>query len=354
MRQSMHRHYGITLVEIMVALGLGAFMLVGIITLMASVSATRTELGRSSGQIENGRYAVQILSDDAVLAGFFGPFFNANPTYSNPSPCVDDSTLSDLGIAFGATPTLPTPVAGYPSGAALPNCIENPRKNTSNAVDAEVLIVRRVNPESVPAASAVDGTPYMQIAFCDTQDDFVFTNVKANLTMQGSDCSSTNIQPAWAYEARAYYIAECDDCSNGGDGIPTLKVVEFANGELATDPLSLVEGVEDMHIRYGLDLDASPDGVPDCYVADPTADNPPASGCTVTTQWSADDTTNWSNVVALEINLLVRSVDEYSNWKDTRSYDLGRATRSGPFNDGYKRRVFKTSVMLQNVAGPRE
>lgn len=354
-RNRCQKQAGITLLEIMVALSLGAFMLLGIISLMASVSTTRTELGRSSEQIENGRYAVQILSDDAVLAGYYGPYFKANPTYSNPSPCNDDVPLSALGFTYHATtPTLPLAVAGFVSGATLPACLTNAREDSGGTVDAEVLVVRHVNPQSIVAADAVDGTPYMQIAFCQTQPGFVFSNVAADLTSRGANCLSTNVQPAWSYESRAFYIAKCDDCSGSGDGIPTLKVVEFAGGALSASPLSLVEGVEDMHIKYGMDLDTVPDGEPDCFVSDPTADTAPTSGCTVTTAWSATDITNWANVVALDIRVLIRSLDKYPGWNDTRTYDLGRGSRSGPFNDGYKRKVLKTSIMLQNVAGPRE
>lgn len=336
------RQRGITLLEIVIALGLGAFMLVGIITLMASVSATRTELSRSSEQLENGRYAVQILSDDAALGGFFGPYFNAGPNLSNPSPCATDATLSDLGFAYGATPTFPTAVSGIPAGAALPTCIANPIAN------AEVLVIRHVNPQSVAASAAVNGDPYMQVSFCDTENEFVFSNVKTDFVLTGSDCST--VQPVWSYESRAYYIAACEDCSGGGDGIPTLKVAEYAAGNLQV--YSLVEGVEDMHIRYGMDLNR--DGSPDCYTGDPTVNTLPAGCSDPLGTWSAVDAENWGNVVALDIRVLIRSPAEYSDWKDTRTYDLGRASRSGPFNDGFKRKVLKASVMLANVAGARE
>ena len=213
-----------------------------------------------------------------------------------------------------------------------------------------MLVVRHTNPAPTAIGSAVDGIPYMQVSLCDSEDDFKFSNVVSDLDLTGKDCAT--VQPVWSYESRAYYVARCDDCSNGGDGVPTLKMVEFAGGAIGS-AVSLVEGVEDMHIEYGMDLDTSPDGVPDCYVDDPTIDAAPASGCSVTATWSADDATNWSNVVAVDVWFLVRSLEEYANWTDTRTYDLGRASRSGPFNDGYKRKVLKTSIMLQNIAGPR-
>ncbi len=336
------RQQGITLLEIVIALGLGAFMLVGIITLMASVSATRTELSRSSEQLENGRYAVQILSDDAALGGFYGPYFNGGPNLSNPSPCATEATLSDLGIAYGATPTLPTAVSGIPAGAALPACVTNPIAN------AEVLVIRHVNPEPVAAGAAVNGDPYMQVSFCDTENEFVFSKAKADFTLTGSDCAT--VQPVWSYESRAYYIASCEDCAGGGDGIPTLKVAEYSAGDLQV--YSLVEGVEDMHVEYGMDLNS--DGSPDCYVSDPTVDALPAGCADPLGEWDAMDVENWGNVVALDIRVLIRSPAEYADWKDTRTYDLGRAARSGPFNDGFKRKVLKASVMLPNVAGARE
>ncbi len=345
MNRSAHQR-GITLLEIMIALGLGAFMLVGIITLMASVSATRTELTRSSEQLENGRYAVQILSDDAALGGYYGPYYNGGPVLSNPSPCATDATLSDLGIAYGATPTLPTAVSGIAAGGTLPACVTNAIAN------AQVLVIRHVNPVPVAATAAVNGDPYMQVSFCDSENEFVFSNAKANFTLTGKDC--TTVQPVWSYESRAYYVASCDDCGDGdgdgGDAIPTLKVAEYSSGSLQV--YSLVEGVEDMNVRYGMDLNR--DGSPDCYISDPAVDALPAGCADPFSQWDSDDAQNWGNVVALDIHVLIRSLDEYSDWEDTRTYDLGRNVRSGPFKDGFKRKVLKASAMLPNVAGARE
>lgn len=328
---------GITLLEILVALSLGAFMLVGIISLMASVSSTRTELTRSSEQLENGRYAIQILSDDIALAGYFGPYFHANPTRSLPDPCDDDSPLSDLGFVYGATPTLPAAIGP----GALPGCFSNA------AAGSEVLVVRHVNPVSVAATAAVDGDPYLQVSFCDTENGFVFTNAKASLTLHDADCGAGDVQPVWAYESRAYYIATCDDCSGGGDGVPTLKVAEYSSGALQVR--SLVEGIQDMHVRYGMDL--NDDGSPDCYVDNPSVDAAPA-GCTGT--WLAADADSWANVVSLDLNVLVRSVDAYPGWSDTKTYDIGRAAVLGPFSDGFKRKVLKSSIIIPNVSGVRE
>lgn len=340
------RARGISLLEILIAMSLGAFMLVGIISLMASVSTTRTELDRSSEQMENGRYAIQILNEDAALAGYIGPYFHAAITPTDPDPCDDGNPLLELGVVYDKNaPQLPTAISGVASGNALPACVTA----GSAMADAEVLVVRRVNTDSVSAAMAVDGDPYFQFSFCDGEAEFVFSNVKADFTLTGRDCATAS--PVWSYESRAYYVASCDECGGGGDGIPTLKVVEFSSGALSNPPRSLVEGIEDMHIEYGMDLNA--DGAPDCYVDDPTVGALPA-GCAGTWFPTAEAEKNWANVVSVEVNFLVRSLNTYPGWKDTKTYDLGRGARVGPFGDSFKRRVLATSILIQNISGVRE
>ncbi|MBB3047508.1 type IV pilus assembly protein PilW [Litorivivens lipolytica] len=342
---------GLTLLEIMIALTLGAFMLVGIISLMASVSATRTELNRSSELSENGRYAIQILTDEISLAGYFGPYFNASVDRTSPDPCEDGTTLANLGISLldsdGDTlaPELPTAVEGfgYSASAATPSCFSTTDANI--VTNGEVLVVRRVNANSVAQASAVDGDPYLQISSCDTDADaFRFGTVKANFTLNDDDCNTAQV---WPYRVSSFFVSNCDEC-DPSDNIPTLKVAEYVDGEFEIS--SLVEGIQDIHFEYGIDLDNN--GAPDCYVPDPRVDNLTTVGCPAA--GSASDTENFSNVVSVAVSVLVRSVTSFPGWNDDKTYDLGEAARVGPFNDAFKRRVFRSVVLIQNVSGVRE
>ena len=65
---------GFTLIELMVSLALGLFIISGMLTLMARNSETRGEIEKAGRQIENGRYAIQRLSEDIHHAGFYGEF----------------------------------------------------------------------------------------------------------------------------------------------------------------------------------------------------------------------------------------------------------------------------------------
>src|SRR5712691_6457768 len=71
-RRAYPRAAGLSLVELLVSIALGLMVLAGVIVVFANSSAARNELERSSRQIENGRYALELLSSDLRMAGFYG------------------------------------------------------------------------------------------------------------------------------------------------------------------------------------------------------------------------------------------------------------------------------------------
>ncbi len=342
------RSRGLSLVEILISLSLGAFMLLGIISLIASVSSTRQALTKTSEQIENGRYALQLFAEDVAMAGFYGRFHPgvgvATPTL--PDPCATGSVLSELGFNnSAANPQLPVAVAGYASGTALPSCISD----ESAVVGSEVLVVHRVAPTPILAStlSAGNTVPYFQVSDCSTVSTaFVFDKDPSNLTLTEKDCLTE--AEVWPYQVRSYFITNCEDCSNGGDGKPSLKVREYMGGSTSTH--ALVSGVEDMHFSYGIDLNV--DGGPDCYVDDPSVDVAPST-CT-TAGWSTVDAENWADVVSVRVYLLVRGSEVAGDIHNGKTFDMGRASRVGPFTDGFKRQVYSSVITIPNVAGARE
>ena len=69
-----HSMAGISLIELMVGITLGLLVLAGLAGVFANSSRSRSDIERASRQIENGRYALQVLTDDIRLAGFYGEF----------------------------------------------------------------------------------------------------------------------------------------------------------------------------------------------------------------------------------------------------------------------------------------
>jgi type IV pilus assembly protein PilW len=339
---------GLSLVELMISLTIGLLLLAGVTSLIVWQSGTRNELEKSSRQIENGRYAIQLLSDDISHAGYYGTYWppasstvfttlNAT-TDATPDPCSTTDNTANLGTTGNlgwinnstTAPTLPVPIFGYAGAATAPvGCLSNYKPNTP------VLVVRRAATSAVLATAAVAGTTYLQVSSC-TTDTLPFVLGTSGFTLKQKDCATA--APLQPYVVRVYYISSCNAC--GTDTNPTLKVVEFMNG--AQNVLPLVEGIENIQFDYG--VDTANDGSPHAYTTDPTAvvytPVPPTSS-------------KWADVMAVRVSVLARNTDVTQSYTDTRSYTLGSVNIAAD-NAHYKRHVYSELVRVINPSGRRE
>ncbi len=160
------------------------------------------------------------------------------------------------------------------------------------------------------------------------------------------------------YVSSIYYIRNF--ATTAGDGIPTLVRSSFDT--TAGGAQALIEGIDGFNVELGID-NFSETGAPVDYTlpvawADPATKKIPTNrgdgapdayvscgaGCTVD---------QLRNAVAVKIYVLARAREATPGHVDTKTYNLGSVTR-GPFNDGFKRHVFATTVRLANVSGRRE
>lgn len=315
------RQAGLSLVELMISLTIGLILLAGITALITRQSGTRSELEKSSRQIENGRYAMEILHGDIELAGLYGEYSPPlATTYTIPAdPC--DMAEANQGWD-SATQSVPVPIYGYTGAAPAPGCVANRLAGTS------MLVVRRTATPAVDAGAAVAGTTYLQVSRCNT-DTSVFAFGTGGFNLKRKDCATP--APLHKYIVRIYYISSCSICSGSADSIPTLKMVEFIDGAQAVIPL--VEGIENMQFDYGIAASAT-SGSPAAYTTAPAAGD-------------------WANVMAVRVNLLVRNNDPSPGYTDTKSYTLGGAgtvTPGGP----YMRHLYSQVVRAANPSGRRE
>lgn len=343
------RNVGFSLVELMISIAIGLVLMLGLTTLLINNSATRTELEKSSRQIENGRYAVQIMSDDIRLAGFYGEYsFPSTTTATTPDPCA--TSVASLGWD-ATTPTIPTPIYGYTGGTTGPSCVTDRKAGTG------ILVVRRV--QTASTTTAASGTTYLQVSLCNTDPTSTpFVLGTTGFTLKQKDCSTPAVLRK--YVVHIYYISSCNVCTPSPDNIPTLKRVEIEGGVSSVVPL--VEGIDNLQFDYGIDyLPAAPsqDGSPDCYITNPSATNPAAdplkteiTACP-TGIWT-DATRNWANVTAVRLNVLARNTEATGGYSDSKTYNLGLTGSVGPFNDAYKRHAYTGLVRVVNTSGRRE
>jgi type IV pilus assembly protein PilW len=216
-----------------------------------------------------------------------------------------------------------------------------------------VIALRRASTCTSATPGCVDTAhdPLFQVPLCGSEaatTPFALNNNLAYMTYHTRDCSTyADIRK---FMVRIYYVSPQH---LAGDGIPTLFRLELVNGALT--PVALVEGIQAMVLRYGVDVDG--DGNPDLLDTngDSTPDtvyvDDPAVSCAAGDL--ACSAANWHNVVTVRISLLVRAVDKTPQYRDEKTYDLS-GTTFGPFHDGYKRHVYTSVVRLNNVSARRE
>jgi type IV pilus assembly protein PilW len=355
-RQSLppHRQGGLSLVELMISLTIGVILLIGITSLIVQQSSSRDELEKSSRQIENGRYAMQILHDDIELAGYYGQYANipAPTTGVVPDPCA--TSVASLDAA------MPLPIQGYdfaPSSTAGSPISCLPSANYKPGTD--ILVIRRVDSAStsVAAASGMGGQVYLQ---ANTGSHILNTGSNSSaFTLAYNTTTNTGLEELRSYLVHIYFISPCSVptgplSSNGlptclttddnGRPIPTLKRLELSASGASTTMNTLtplVEGIENMQLDYGIDSDG--DGYPNSY----------ATACA-----TATDASNCANVMAIRVNLLARNIECTTSYLDTKSYNLGMTgTISAPpatcTNGDFKRHVFSGLVQAINPSQRR-
>jgi type IV pilus assembly protein PilW len=333
------------MIELMVSITIGLVILAALVTLFAGNSRERAEIERANQQTENGRYALQVLSEDLRDAGYlasFDPGTVAGPSSqlvvpaTLPNPCATDvpTINSALGLA----------VQGYDNGNNAPACLPADLR-----AGTDVLVVRRASTCAVGAAGCdpqVAGDVYLQASGCTTEFSagtyYALDFHLGTLNLTQKDCATA--APLYQFRTHIYFIADNDKT---GDGIPTLKRWELGPAGQAGNIVPLVEGIENLQLEYGLDTSVPTTGSPAVYTADPNT----YSGCAPATCVSY-----WRNTVAVQINILSRNQTATQGYTDTKTYTLGLTAAGapnvvGPFNDSFKRHAYSTVARLNNPAG---
>lgn len=361
--QGSRHQRGTTLVEWMVSITIGLILLAGLTTLIAQQSSTQAELEKSSRQIENGRYAIQLLNEDIQMAGYYGEFSDvaglAVPG-ALPDPCLVTVAAIEPAMVF--------PVQGYDSPATtsgLLSCI-NPLNHEDGT---DILVVRSVETATLTiasAASAAGGQVYLQSGL--TPSGLVFEKKMGTGATTSEFTLVTQAKPATAaasavsagpallrkFLVHIYFVSPCSVMSNGstcsstddgGKPIPTLKRVELsASGNTTTmSTTPLVEGIENMQIDYGIDTTGN-DGAPDGqFVASPAV------------------VTDWANVMALRVHLLTRNNESTAGYVDPKTYEMGydsagavQTVTPATAVQSYKRRLFSQLIRMVNPSSRRE
>jgi len=350
------RQRGVSLVEIMIAITVGLVLTAGVIQVFVSnKQAYRVQEGLARVQ-ENGRFTLAFITRDVRGSGFLGCAGNATPIVNT----LNDKTSLPWNFAspiqgFEAI----NPTTWWSTTASLP-------LDASIIVSAQgltdVLTVRRSVGDPVPVVSP-PGTPTGSTTITVTVTAALGAfNTPANQIAMISDCTNAAVfqirnapNPSGTIDHASGGASLPDAPGNATDALEkdftdTAEVVRLstityyirsgASGRpalwrqvgAAAGAQELVEGVEDMQIRYGVDTDNPPDRVPNQYL-------------------QANLVTNFNNVVSVRVDLLLQSIeDNLTNAPQSYTYNSKNCPGDAgcPPADRRYRQVFGATIGLRN------
>lgn len=314
-----------TLIELMVALAIGAFLMIGAMTVFMQSRTTFRVNDSVSRLQENARFALEAIEPDIRMAHYWGltsrsylilqrrPTSQANGL--GPSTCGNNWTI-DLDRAVAGTNN------GYTWGCA--------DAGGTVETNSDTLVVRRASED--PEVPANAGT--ISIQSTRSQLGTLFTGT----TLPGGYTAATS--QTHRLIVNGYFIRRATATVP-----PMLRAwVLQRNGTLTNT--EILRGVEDMQIEFGVDTD-----VP----GTPVAPNPNRGSVDrwVNPNAAIIDPTNAgfnanAEILAVRVWLRVRADRIENGFTDTATYTYAD-TNVGPFNDGFRRMVVSKTIYLRNA-----
>lgn len=317
------RQRGMTLLELMIAMTIGLFLIGGLLAVYVGTNQSYRVSQATSRLQENARFAFDVLAMDIRMAGYMGC-----PGFSDVTPNV----IAAGAPAFSAMTALQGFESSAPSG--ITTAIANTDAITIQKASNMESLNLTGNLTAVNANIQIGGNPFgfvandiLFITDCKHADLFCANSVSTgNITISHSSAcnSSNNLSYAYgpdamvmAFEQNTYFIA------NNPSGQPALYRRPW-NGNAVGTSEEVVEGVENMQIEYGEDTNA--DRVVDVYR-------------------TANAVAAWNNVYSVRVSLLMRTTDD-GIASAVQPYTYNGATVTP--TDRRIRRVFTSTIGLRN------
>ena len=324
----LNRQMGISLVEILVALVISLFLLGGIVQVYVGNKTTFAFTNALAEIQENGRFALDSMSQDLRLANQWGCIeFDPDDT-DNINDTLDVS-LDDNFYDFLDEEA----IEGTDGGTGPDTLIIRGGKPGQTNVEAPFIAATTKTLYTNPTGSISNGDIIL-VARCGEND--LLIDAEADILEVNSVDVSDPLQTKLTLDENKSQQFENDamvvelqtvtyTIGTGASGQPALFRREFDAA-----PQELVEGVQSMQILYGVDDDN--DQFPNQYVP---ADSSVIAG-------------DFSDVVSVRIMLLLRSFDDFIT-EEPQIYTYNSTTTTPV--DRRLRQVFTTTIALRNRIG---
>ena len=375
----LRRADGFSLIELLIAMALGLTLAAGVMQIYAGISTAGWDQNARLRIQENGRFALNVISSEIRMAGYLGCLGSmegsaANNTLDGPPATLQPGTGIQGWEAAGTAPgeinnsidnvetvaSTSGEWATSPAGAGfrIPNVQAVPNSDlirlwSGAGAAGAVSAVDNSGADPVIQAEAASGIrtgDFLIISDCE-QVDFVqactVTPTGGGATtvdvIIGSTCSPGNTATATVTSAAPAEVIRLQGSfyyagkrNNAAGNTPSLfRAVLDTDGTAAAGE-EIIEGVESMQLLYGVNTDRDVRATVDAYL-------------------TADNVTDWDQVVSVQVSLLMLSVEE-GMVPSPRQYTFGGVVYDGAGGNGdlpgdhRLRRVFTSTVSIRNRA----
>lgn len=325
---------GLSLVELMVAMAIGVFLLAGAITVFGKTRDLYRTNDAAARLQETARYAMSTIEADLRMANYWGLMSRAD--------LIENGPALDLANPPAVDPSYSLPAELTPYATAINSCgdmwaVKLPAYVEANndaygytcaefgsaMPDSDQLTIRRASTQLIAAGALAASAGQIKLQTSRVQGTlFASGTVPAGYAPPLSETR--------ALITHGYYV---DQDSDQRAGTPSLrrKQLDVAGGATVIGDLQIVPGVEDLQIEFGADLDADQNA--DYFVQPNTAI--PAG----------------DQIVAVRVWLMVRAEQPEFGFIDARTYTY--ASRVGPAAytpaDNFRRVLFSKTIALRNT-----
>ncbi|MDB5762384.1 MAG: putative type 4 fimbrial biosis PilW-related protein transrane [Herminiimonas sp.] len=227
---------GFSLIELMISITISLLIMLALITVFVNINRSNAEMARANSQIENGRFAMQLLESDLVHAGFLGgyvPQYDDLSSYAAPSPTSTiggsvPTSVPDPCLAYNSTNwtaeykgnLIGIPVQAY--NAIPASCALSPSFLTNQQANTDVLVVRHVETceAGVGSCDNTAGKLYFQSSFCeaDISGSYAQAGAANTITLAATASATDNF-----YNGLTIRILS-------GPGVNQTRVISAYNG----------------------------------------------------------------------------------------------------------------------------
>jgi Tfp pilus assembly protein PilV len=319
---SKHRQSGFSIVELMIAMLLSMVLAGAIIAVFVNNNYSFKQDENVGRMQDDARHALREIAFDLSMAGHYADLH------------IPDTVMYDGGLTIGQDcgPVGETNWMYRTTEAGTGNslsvmAIDNATSAAVGAAHSCFVGGELLDGTDVVAIKRVAGA---QATALSANGAYLRTNGTVGVLFSGVAPTAPPVVVAppradWAFRPSIYYIREF--ANTPGDNIPTLcrKVLRGPGPGMTTE--CLATGIENLQIEYG--IDTTQNGQPNVYLSSPTL-------------------AQMQNVVAARIFLIGRTTEIDPRYTNTKTYSISNSPDFVP-NDSFHRRVFSTSVAIQNI-----